>query len=29
MLFDFFIEGVRMVIVLYEICRTGKKVRHK
>lgn len=26
-LFDYFLEGVAMVIALYEISRTGKKSR--
>lgn len=27
-LFDYFMEGVAMVVALYEICRTGRRV-HK
>lgn len=28
-LFDYFMEGVAMMVALYEICRTGKRSRRK
>lgn len=27
--FEFFLEGIAVIISLYEICRTGKKSRTK
>lgn len=24
-LFEYFLEGVKLIVVLYEICRTGRK----
>lgn len=28
-LFDYFMEGVAVMVALYEICRTGKRNRNK
>lgn len=28
-MFQYFLEGIAMVVVLYEICRTGRQQRTK
>lgn len=28
-MYQYFLEGITMIVALYEICRTGKKSRRK